>query len=44
VDHRRAGVEHGLDLLGEAAEVGGEDRGGEAFEHGYIGANIEDWQ
>ena len=30
VDHRRAGVEHGLDLLGEAAEVRGEDRGGEA--------------
>ena len=33
VDHARAGVEHGVDLLAEAAEVGGEDRGGDAFEH-----------
>ena len=29
----RAGVEHGRDLLGEAAEVGGEDRRGDALEH-----------
>ena len=30
VDHARAGVHHQLDLLAEAGEVGGEDRGRDA--------------
>ena len=42
VDHPRAGVEHLADLLAQAREVGGEDRGGDAGELGHqIGWSIE---
>ncbi len=41
---RRAGVEHGRDLLAEAREVGGEDRGRDAVGRRQIGVSIELWQ
>ena len=42
VDRPRAGVEHGGDLLAEAGEVGGEDRGGDAGGRRHqIGWSIE---
>ncbi len=46
VDDGRPGVEHGLDLLAEAREVRGEDRGGDPVERAatHIGVSIELWQ
>ena len=37
VDHARAGVEHLADLLAQAREVGGQDRGGDAGQLGHNG-------
>ena len=43
VDHARPGVEHLADVLAQAREVGGQDRGGDAGELGghQIGWSIE---
>jgi len=41
VDDARAGGEHLADLIPQAGEVGGEDRGGDPVELGHIGWSIE---
>ena len=44
VDGAGAGVEHRVDLLAEAREVGREDRGRDAVRGRHMGWSIDAWQ